>query len=384
MKNNLMYRFFRILMVLVFTAGLVPAVSQVTPVLADSTLHLSVISAADSGNYGITKGDAITSFKYIINIDNTGTTEQRSPAPGTGCSPQDAGYPDTCNWVSIASTASSSPIYTQGNQDDFPGGVFTINGNAVILPTGRYLISVLADNYKIDGAHFTVPVSGNVDVTVEMQPYDLPDATIQAEVFEDMAPTNSAPDVPAERGLAGFVGHINGLHRRSDHRLSTAIRCAATVTASVNAMWSMAASIRARSTQSMLLDAARLLHGDELPANATTVDTHGAIPANAVIEGKVIIPEPRTEPLRPFGCSPEQSGWIQTTTLEGNHDWDAWVMEGATGLDTEFVVAGEPFPATFFGYVQPTNTMGRPAAGDDQGQCAGSQRLYSSSGWHYR
>ena len=55
---------------------------------------------------------------------------------------------------------------------------------------------------------------------------------------------------------------------------------------------------------------------------------------------------------------PNQSGWAQTTTLEGNHDWDAWVMEGATGLDTEFVVAGEPFPATFFGYVQPTNTMG--------------------------
>ncbi len=28
-------------------------------------------------------------------------------------------------------------------------------------------------------------------------------------MFEDVAPTNSAPDVPAERGLAGFVGHIN-------------------------------------------------------------------------------------------------------------------------------------------------------------------------------
>jgi hypothetical protein len=27
-------------------------------------------------------------------------------------------------------------------------------------------------------------------------------------------------------------------------------------------------------------------------------------------------------------------------------------------VDTEFVVAGEPFPATFFGFVQPTNTMG--------------------------
>jgi hypothetical protein len=33
-------------------------------------------------------------------------------------------------------------------------------------------------------------------------------------------------------------------------------------------------------------------------------------------------------------------------------------MEGSTGLDTEFAVAGEPFPATFFGYVLPSNTMG--------------------------
>ena len=48
---------------------------------------------------------------------------------------------------------------------------------------------------------------------------------------------------------------------------------------------------------------------------------------------------------------PTGSSWVQSTTLEGNHDWDAWVMEGATGLDTEFVVAGEPFPATNFGYL---------------------------------
>ncbi len=83
-------------------------------------------------------------------------------------------------------------------------------GPGITLPDGRYLISVLADNYKIDGAHFTVPwlIANWPYVTVEMQPYDLPDATIQAEVFEDVAPTNSAPDVPAERGLAGFEGHI--------------------------------------------------------------------------------------------------------------------------------------------------------------------------------
>ena len=36
---------------------------------------------------------------------------------------------------------------------------------------------------------------------------------------------------------------------------------------------------------------------------------------------------------------PNGTNWVQTTTLEGNHDWDAWIMEGATGYDTEFVVA---------------------------------------------
>ncbi|MCB0098273.1 MAG: hypothetical protein KDE46_21220, partial [Caldilineaceae bacterium] len=49
--------------------------------------------------------------------------------------------------------------------------------------------------------------------------------------------------------------------------------------------------------------------------------------------------------------APDGANWIQTTTLEGNHDWDAWIMEGNTGLDTEFVVAGEPFPAIIFGFV---------------------------------
>ena len=37
-------------------------------------------------------------------------------------------------------------------------------------------------------------------------------------------------------------------------------------------------------------------------------------------------------------------------------------MEGATGLDTEFVLAGEPFPAVIFGFV-PGPTLNRLPAG---------------------
>ena len=74
-------------------------------------------------------------------------------------------------------------------------------------------------------------------------------------------------------------------------------------------------------------------------------------PPGPSIEGKVKIPNLGPNRYALSVTPPDGSGWIQTTTLEGNHDWDAWVMEGATGLDTEFIVAGEPFPAIIFGYV---------------------------------
>ena len=65
-------------------------------------------------------GEPVPNFEYIINVDNTGTTEQRSPADG--CSPATAGYPDSCNWTSMG-VGSSSPIFTQGDQSDFAAGV---------------------------------------------------------------------------------------------------------------------------------------------------------------------------------------------------------------------------------------------------------------------
>ena len=42
---------------------------------------------------------------------------------------------------------------------------------------------------------------------------------------------------------------------------------------------------------------------------------------------------------------------VRTTTLEGGHDWDTWIQEGATGYDTEFLRAGEPTPWTMAGFV---------------------------------
>ncbi len=348
-NNTKGFNLFRLLVTVVMIVTVLGPVGglNATPAkAATNTLQLRVISANDSSTYGIVKGQAIDTYKYIINIDNSGTTTQRSADPGTGCSPQDPGYPDTCSWVSIAGVKSSSPIYTQGDQSDFGAGIS--------LPDGRYLISVLADGYKLDGAHFTIPLDDPGIVTVEMQPYDLPDATIQAEVFEDVAPTNSAPDVPAERGLAGFKGHI------ADYIGEVTTDVYGDPICGNGQCISQCYAVDGGADLGIVAPidtAGRCPFRDELPANATTIDTGVLIPTTAVIEGKLIIPNLGPNRYALSVVPPDASGWAQTTTLEGNHDWDAWVMEGATGLDTEFVVAGEPFPATFFGFVRPTNTM---------------------------
>jgi hypothetical protein len=118
---------------------------------------------------------------------------------------------------------------------------------------------------------------------------------------------------------------------------------------------------------------------EELPVGAMTIDTGVVIPDTAVIMGKLIIPNLGPNRYALSVVKPDGTDWAQTTTLEGNHDWDAWVMEGATGLDTEFVVAGEPFPATFFGFVQPTNTMG-PGTGTISGTAVAVSAYYPPVG----
>lgn len=334
-----------------------------------ANVTLRVISARSEpkafGGTGVAKGAPVTSYKYIINVDNTGTTVQRSPAPGTGCSPQDAGYPGSCNWTSIAGVPGSSPIYTQGDQADFAA--------PMNIPDGRYLISVLADGYKLDGRHFTVdstktpnvawqgkaPSDPASQVTVELQPGPLPDAQIQAAVFEDVSPVNGAPDLPAEHGLAGFQGHIIDYLGEVTTNVYGHPLCS-----KYDSSGNLIPGSGGRCLSACYVVSSGVDLGTVAPSSAgrCPVDATGltmtkpdgtttTAPAGGVVEGKIKIPNLGPNRYALSVTPPDGSGWIQTTTLEGNHDWDAWVMEGATGLDTEFIVAGEPFPAIIFGYV---------------------------------
>ena len=317
-----------------------PAAAQAPAALVNptNTIDVSVISARTEpkafGGDGVNKGAPITDFKYIINLDNTGTTTQRSANPGSGCSTQDAGYPDSCEWVSIAGVPGSSPIYTQGTQADFP----------LDLPNGRYLISVIADGFKLDGALFTIPMESPGLVTVELQPTPLPTATIRARVFEDNDPVNGAPDEPGENGLAGFKARLMDYIGEVSTDVFGNPLCS---------------SYETNPDGTVKLDP---------PDYEPTLVTQGD-GCYSDANGDIVIPNMGTNRYAMSVTPPIGSNWVQTTTLEGNHDWDTWVMEGATGFDTEFVVAGEPFPPVIFGFVKPTNTF---ADGTITGEIKGS------------
>ena len=400
--------------------------------LAVLTLVLAVVAvatratpaaSAPSTTFKINVNDidtraAISKFQFLINVDNTGMNAQRSPAPGTGCSTQDAGYPTSCAWTSMG-IHSASPIYTQGDETQLAAALasFTARGH-----NGRYLISVLADGYKLDGTHFTVPSPGDVDVLLHATASGaanangagLPAATIQTAVFEDNSSTNGAPDLPAEHGLAGFKGQIGDYLGQVITDLfgnpmcttyqygpdgkpvldgggapiivmtggTCLSRCYVVdngkdigIVAPLTAAASGEAWADGGDYGRCPNDVTGLVFKDVL-IDAVGRAPGSAVPATAVIEGKLKIPNVGPNRYALSVIPPNGSSFIQTTTLEGDHDWDAWVMEGATGLDTEFVQGGEPFPGIIFGYVHAT--CGAPGA--DPANCNRQAPMASGTG----
>ncbi|MCB0086018.1 MAG: hypothetical protein KDE47_33995, partial [Caldilineaceae bacterium] len=191
------------------------------------------------------------------------------------------------------------------------------------LPAGKYLISVLADGYKMGGSHFTVPLSGAVDVW--LQPHPLPPATMRIKVFEDISPVNGQFDAPAEHGLAGFRVTIN------------------------DTLGELSVDV----------------FGNPL---CTTYNNNGDPngQTNCLVSdanGDIAVPNLGPSRYDVLVIPPNGTSWLETTTLEGSPSWDTWLQEGGTGLDNEFVVAGEPFPWTVFGFVRPTDARPGGAGG---------------------
>ena len=330
---------------------------------AVGTVHLDVVSAGspvDPAGSDHPRGQAISNFDYLIVNDDTGDVH----AADAVCVKTAANFPTSCDRPSIRSTpggtAAVDQIVTHGDQSS---SSFTLPGPA------KYVVSVTSpDGFKIDGAHFAVDGSGNVvqtlvppignpdpalgagHVRVVMVPTPLPTATVRVNVFEDISSANGEFDAPDENGLSGFVGHISDV----------------------------------------LGEVVTDVFGNPLCTKYVQVGGHddpdqpiagsgGRCLSDA--NGDIVIPNLgrnrySVEVTPPTSGPNVRPDWVQTSTLEGAHDWDVWPMENASGFDTEFIAQGEPTPEVTFGFVHGINP--RPNA--PQGTPSWSSGLDSTHG----
>jgi hypothetical protein len=367
--------------------GSVPRWLVVASITSDSSLRITQ-PGAGGGRYNgpavsgvgystlpplatISKGDPVTTYKYLVNQEDTDQNSQ----PASKCHPTDPGNTDPtlsdCLWTSIrhlsgSSTAApgpwspatgfqalvpdSSPVVTSGDQSDFA------NGATIDLPPGKYLISFVADGHKIDGAHFTTDGSGTTKiVNAQAQSYNLPLATERIQVFNDNASTNGqwdegdeTYDAQANRAarMPGFTAHLADVlgEITTDwygNPLCTTYR---PTTAPARTGYELDADghpiILVRGGQCVSNMAGEITIPNLGPDRyATTV----LAPAKTVV----------TPPGLQATC--RNKSWVKTTTLEGALDWDVWLQEGATGYDTEFLHSGEATPWMIAGFVCPRN-----------------------------
>ncbi len=339
-------RFLQLTVAGAMTAALLPTLQVATAPAASAatsgaiTLHVQSARSVAPGAGYVHKGDAVTSYKWIINEDDTGNPGTLANQGTSACLPSGATYnADSCQWPSTRTTSGLAPIVAQGDESDLNDGK-----QLKSLPAGKYLISVTADDYKIDGAHFTVN-GGAQRVTVAMQPLPLPLSTLRISVFNDNAPVDATYEVDAEPGLANFVGHL------------TDVFGPVSVDYYGNALCTKYMHTNGSQT---FTEAQR----PNLPvkfADGKPVIDPASI-GRCVSDRTGLITIPNLGPNRygatvtpPVPGAGQTYQWVQTTTLEGGHDHDIWEQEGSTGYDTEQTKGAELVPAVQFGFVRTQN-----------------------------
>ncbi len=349
-KRTWLDRYFSILAIFAIlfgtlgTADAAPVVQQ--PVAASiNMITLSVSSARTepADGSGVLRGDPITTYKWIVNVDNTGEPLWNEndcrptvlDADGNWVTNPNNPDPDgltNCQWPSVRGVQSTSPIFTQGTSAELNGT------DGITLPNGKYLISVIADGFKIDGKHFTVPMEEPGLVEVQMQPLTVPAATLRIKVFVDDRFANGQFDAPAEEPVAP-AGNPALVSKVVDGQR-------------VGFKAHFGDPLGEISTD---------VFGNPL---CTEYDVNGEPILNSTNDqsclfadefGNIAVPNLGPNRYEVWVVPPDNESWIETTTLEGNFGWDTWLQEGATGYDTEFVVGAEPFPWAIFGFV-PGNT----------------------------
>ena len=303
--------------------------------------------------------------------------------------------PAACNWPSIHNIT-SSPVVSEGSQNDWGPQTpipFFSSATGRGLKDGRYLISVTANGYQIGGAHFVV-TNGHVSgldasaagaVVVSLNPLPIPLSNVRLKVYGDMASSNSQWDEQSEFGLPGYAGHLTDFDGPVsvdyyNNPLCTAYLLTpaynrATHPDPTDSYYQVKLGLDGRP----IIDPGRHIRGNfEVPGPATgrcTSDSNGDIllpylAPNRYAASVIADPAAGLDPVTNRTIEPQatcpvigvdgeadanvqkQACWVQTTTLEGNHDFDAWPQANSTGYDTELLVGGELVPEVQFGFVR--------------------------------
>lgn len=339
-----------------------PAAAAPVAALADaSQVGLAVVAAHDSlVPDGPQAGDAVSDwsgsgYRWQIQEDNTGIPDPNGAddprchpyqVDATGALVRDGNgdpvptpnFPDDCPWPSIH-TMSASPVVSNGDDSQWSTStpIHGWDGTSGLKP-GRYVVSVTANGFQLGGASFTWPIQteggAQATVTVAMNPMPIPLGTIQIQVFDDMHSANGQWDQASEASdgvdLSGFRAKLTDYMGDVVVDYYNNPLCA---------------------TYETDANGNVLLNPDGTPQSIVDVG-NGCVSGP---DGRIVIPN--MAPNRyAASVTPPDSSWIQTTTLEGNRDWDLWLMQNDTGADTEMVVGGEPVPWVTFGYVRDTET----------------------------
>jgi uncharacterized repeat protein (TIGR01451 family) len=365
-------------------------------------------STTNPYNTGIHKGDRIDEFKWIVNEDDSTGDPSFTPDNVAACLPSrakpvppadpatnpvlamyntagDAPLSD-CPWPSVHASAGHSTVIAGGNQDD----VARI-ANLAALGDHKYLISVTAGGFKIDGVHFAVVGGALSSVNeedgapfiVKMNPLPKKTATLRVHVYNDNASTNGQWDgqtetlltcadaTPAQLAgpncngvpdplrvadpstdMSGFSVHINDVLAETTTDVYGNPLCTQYVLdEDLNVV------LNDDGTPNPIV-----FNGVDGPAGGETGNALAGTESTCLSDhyGDIVIPNlgPNRYAVTVVPPDPRSHNgdkWVQTTTLEGGHDWDSWNIEGGTGYDTELIVGGERVTPVAHGFVKLTH-----------------------------
>jgi hypothetical protein len=246
-----------------------------------------------------TEDSLIPGFKYIVNKDNVGDPQIDIPEEER----------DPSLFPSLKPAESYSPVVAAGQSE---------TSQAVIsLPQDRYLVSVLADGYKIGGEWAGITPGSSTAIEVKLQKHPLKLSKIRVYVFNDNNPVNGEDDIPLEGGLEGFRIVIH------------------------DAVGEVTVDYYGNSLGTQYEGGT---DGNPVPIPNTGGKVLTDSGGHALIDNL---------PPGKYGVQaipPDGTDWVQTTTIEGTHTIDAWIEEGNDGYSPR---EGFKMPLIWIGFVKP-------------------------------